>query len=243
MGRSPKPWLFYLSMLANEIKEIYYWNENARWYKLWRKHNTYHKPIKIILSNLLPQGIKVLDIGAGDGVLSFHLMKTGCNVVALEPSDSMQKYIYENSLKYGINIKIDARRFEDLAYFELQDFQLALACNSLHLTEYGLEGSLFKLFNSQIEGVFLVTEKNLDYRSINFIYPEYSLIFKYSYICESSFVYHNLKEVFEHWEWRHRRELLYWEREELLKSIYYKGEHFYLKDYAVVKIFYWRRIR
>ncbi len=230
-------------MLANEIKEISYWNENTRWYKLWRKHNPYHEPIKIILSNLIPQGIKVLDIGAGDGVLSFHLMKIGCNVVALEPSDSMQKYIYENSIKYGINIKIDPRRFEDLAYFELQDFQLALACNSLHLTEDGLEGSLLKLFNSQIEGVFLITEKNLDLPSINFIYPEYSLIFKYSYICESSFVYHDLNEVFEHWEWRHRRELFCGEKEKLLKSICFKGEHLYLKDYALVKIFYWRRIK
>ncbi len=240
-GRSLKLWLFYLIMIATEIKKISYWNENAKWYRLWREHNLYHEPIKNFLFKFTQPGLKILDIGAGDGVLTFPLIKRGCHVTALEPSETMQNYLYENSLANGIKLKIEPRRFEELECHEINEFDLALACNSLHLTEYGIEGSMFKLFSSQVQSIFLVTEKVFYPDKFKLIYPEYSLIFNHSYLCESSFAYHSLDEIFEHWEFKNKRELFSWERQKLIKSITYEKGHYWLKDFAIVNIFYWRR--
>lgn len=242
LGRSLKLWLFYLIMIATEIKKISYWNEYAKWYRLWRQHNAYHEPIKRLLFKFIQPETKILDIGAGDGVLSIPLVKRGCCVTALEPSHSMQNYLYENSFKHGVNLKVEPRRFEDLQCFELKEFDLALACNSLHLTEYGVEGSLLKIFSSQIESVFLVTEKDVKIEEVNSLYPEYSLIINHSYFCESSFAYHSLDEAFEHWEFKYKRELFSWEKEKLIKSILFEKDHYWLKDFTIVNIFYWRRV-
>ncbi|MGC9046296.1 MAG: class I SAM-dependent methyltransferase [Thermodesulfovibrio sp.] len=230
-------------MIATEIKKISYWNEYVRWYKLWREHNSYHEPIKNFIFKFIQPKIKILDIGAGDGVLAFPLIKIGNYVTALEPSQTMQEYLYENSFNHGVKLKIEPRRFEDLESSELREFDLALACNSLHLTDYGIEGSIVKLFSSQINSIFLVTEKTFSIDKISSNYPEYSLIFNHSYICESSFAYHSLDEAFEHWQFKYKRELFSWEKENLMKSLCFEKDHFWLKDYAFVNIFYWRRIK
>ncbi|MCX8034638.1 MAG: hypothetical protein N3A00_04915, partial [Thermodesulfovibrio sp.] len=63
----------------------------------------------------------------------------------------------------------------------------------------------------------------------------------YSYLCESSFAYHSLDEVFEHWQFKYKRELFSWEREKLLNSIRFEKEHLWLKDFALVNIFFWKK--
>ncbi len=228
-------------MIATEINKISYWNENARWYKLWREHNTYHEPIKKALYNLIPHRIKVLDIGAGDGVLSFPLAERGFNVTALEPAKTMQVYLYEKALNYSFKINIASRRFEDLETYEIRQYDLALACNSLHLTEYGIETALCKIFNSGIENVFLVTEKDPSIDELNLLHPEYKICFNYSYLCESSFAYHSLDELFEHWRFKYKRELFAFEKKKILQSATFEKEHYWLRDFVIVNIFYWRR--
>jgi len=228
-------------MIATKIKKISYWNEYACWYRLWRQHNSYHEPIKKVLFDLIPKKIKVLDIGAGDGVLSFSLLERGFHVTALEPAESMQKYIYERASQYSFRLKIDSRRFEDLEACEISEYDLALACNSLHLTEEGIESSLGKIFSSGINYVFFVTEKECSLNELVLLYPEYKLFFNCSYLCESSFAYHSLNEAFEHWRFRYGRALFSWEKEKLLSLLSYEKGHFWLKDFAFVNIFYWRR--
>lgn len=230
-------------MIATEINKISYWDEYAKWYILWREHNSYHEPIKSILNNLISQGARVLDIGAGDGVLSFTLIEKGCYVTALEPSMTMQNYLHEKARKYGFKVKIDNRKFEDIDQFELKKYDIALACNSLHLTEGGIDGALHKIFSSNIKRVFLVTEKVFSFDELSLLFPNYKLYFKHSYLCESSFAYHSLNEIFEHWQFKFRRELFSWEKEKLLKSLSYEKEHFWLKDWVFVSIFYWRRAK
>ena len=242
-GRSLNPWLFYLNMMIAEINKISYWNEYARWYKLWREHNNYHDPIKNFLLKFIHPGIKVLDIGAGDSILSFTLIENGCNVTALEPSKSMQSYLLENAKNYKIPIYIDSRKFEDLDSHEISKFDLALACNSLHLTEYGIEGALYKIFDSKIKNVFLVTEKIFSIEKFQGLYPEYAIYFSYSYLCERSFAYHCPEELFVHWECKYKRKLFKWEKIKLLSMATFERKHLWLKDYAVVNIFYWRRER
>lgn len=240
-GRIPKLWLFYLIMIETEIKKISYWNEYAKWYRFWREHNSYHEPIKRFLLNFVIPGTKVLDIGPGDGVLSFPLIEKGCYVTALEPSWMMQNYLHEKARKYGFQVKIDSRRFEDLNVFELGQYELALACNSLHLTECGLESSLIRIFGSGIKSIFLVTEEVFSFDELSLLFPNYKLYFNYSYICESSFAYHSVDELFEHWQFKLKRELFSWEREKLLNSIRFEKEHLWLKDFALVNIFFWKK--
>lgn len=230
-------------MMETEINKISYWDEYARWYKLWREHNSYHESIKNILLSFVHKGIKILDIGAGDGVLSFPLIEKGCFVTPLEPSQTMQNYLHEQAKKYGFKINIDNRKFEDLDIYELKEYDLALACNSLHLTENGIESSLFKIFSSTIESVFFVTEKSFSLNELSLLFPEYKMIFNYSYLCKSSFAYHSLEELFEHWQFKVGRKLFSWEKEKLFKSVSYEKRHFWLKDFALVNIFFWRRER
>lgn len=230
-------------MIATKIKQISYWNEYARWYRLWRQHNSYHEPIKKVLFDLIPKKIKVLDIGAGDGVLSFPLLEKGFYVTALEPAESMQKYLYERASQYSFRLRIDSRRFEDLEAFDISEYDLALACNSLHLTHEGIEASLSKIFSSGIKYVFFVTEKEFSLDELILLYPEYELFFRHSYLCESSFAYHSLSEAFEHWQFRYGRGLFSWEKEKLLSLLSYEKGHIWLKDFAFVNIFYWRRRR
>jgi SAM-dependent methyltransferase len=230
-------------MIVAEINKISCWNEYAKWYKLWREHNNYHDPIKNFLLKFTHRGTKILDIGAGDGILSFPLVEHGCHVTALEPSQSMQSYLLENAKNYKIPISIDSRRFEELDSHEISKFDLALACNSLHLTEYGIEGALCKIFDSNIKNVFMVTEKIFAIEKLQGLYPEYMLNFSYSYLCESSFAYHCSEELFSHWECKYKRKLFKWKKIKLLSMVTFEREHIWLKDYVVVNIFYWRRGR
>ncbi len=228
-------------MIANEIKKVSYWNEYARWYKLWREHNSYHEPIKNFLFSMIHKDIKVLDIGAGDGVLSFPLIERGCHVTALEPSSAMRDYMLREAFDKGFFFDIDCRRFEELDIFELKRYDLALACNSLHLTEEGIEAAMDKIFSSEIESVFLVTEKSISIRRLLSKFPQYKLIFNYSYFCESSFAYHDKEEIFDHWHIRKKVNIFDWNIEKILRSLVYEKGHFWLKEYVNVKIFYWRR--
>lgn len=228
-------------MIANEIKQVFYWNEYARWYKLWREHNSYHEQIKNFLFSLIHKEIKVLDIGAGDGVLSFPLIDRGCHVTALEPSSTMRNYLLNEAFEKKFLLDIDCRRFEELDIFELKRYDLALACNSLHLTEEGIEAAMDKIFSSEIEEVFLVTEKSFSLNKIFSKFPEYKLLFNYSYYCESSFAYHNREEMFDHLQFKTNRKISEWDSEKILRGLVYEKGHFWLKDYVTVNIFYWRR--
>lgn len=234
-------WLFLLPMLLNQINSVSYWDSNARWYKLWREHNNYHVPIQNLLLNFVWKGAKIIDIGAGDGVLSMPLTEKGCYVTALEPSKIMRSYLQDMATLYPM-IKIDNRRFEELETFELKEFDVALACNSLHLTENGIEGGLLKIFSSRVRYVFLVTERVFSLNRLLSLYPEYEIIFTHSYLCESSFAYHCLEEIFDHWQFRMGRELSVFEKEKLINSMTYDGKHFWFRDFAQVNIFIWERI-
>ena len=66
----------------NRPATVDYWDGNAKWHKLWVEHNAYHNKIIQLLTTFVQPGWKVLDIGAGNGVLSLPLCAIGCRVTA-----------------------------------------------------------------------------------------------------------------------------------------------------------------
>ena len=67
--------------MANKVcsrtASVTFWDGYAPWYKLWMEHNRYHNRIIEALTTMVEPGWKVLDIGAGNGVLSSSALRDG----------------------------------------------------------------------------------------------------------------------------------------------------------------------
>ena len=218
-----------------------YWDGNAKWHKLWLEHNEYHKIIIEILTTLVQPGWKILDIGAGSGVLSLPLCDIGCEVTALEPSAGMKNLLYEESLKRGIDIfSVDARRWEDFPDNHIQDFDLIIACNSLHLTQMNFSAALEKVFAAKPQNMFIISECCFLEIMGKKRYRDLTMVFSECFNTESSYAYHCLDDVFEHWSFRHGRFPGRFERQAALSEVIYDG-HLWIKDFVTTGIHWWKR--
>jgi len=96
--------------------DVSYWDGYSQWYQSWYEHNDYHHGILETLMEMVRPGWKVLDIGAGNGVLSLPLCAIGCEVRALEPSAGMRNLLHQETAKRDIHwIRVDHRRWEDIS--------------------------------------------------------------------------------------------------------------------------------
>lgn len=80
---------------------VAYWNGYAPWYRRWRTHNDYHEPILEELGRMVQPGWRILDIGAGDGVLALPLGERGCRVTALEPAIRLRARLVDEARLTG----------------------------------------------------------------------------------------------------------------------------------------------
>ena len=229
-------------ILSSRQATVDYWNGNAKWHKLWVEHNEYHNRIIEILTTFVQPGWKVLDVGAGNGVLSLPLCAIGCEVTALEPSEGMRNLLYEESFKRGIDkYSVDTRRWEDVSYRQIQDYDLVIACNCLHLTQIGFSAALEKVFAARPKNVFIISECCLTEIMGKRAYRDFTMVFAECLKTESSYAYHRLDDVFEHWSFRHGRVPNPFERQAILSEVIFDNGHLWEKGGATTSISWWNR--
>lgn len=224
---------------CSHATDVSYWDGYSQWYRLWFEHNNYHDEILVNLMEMAKPKWKVLDIGAGNGVLSLPLCAIGCEVNALEPSYGMRNLLHKEAFKRGIDwIRVDNRRWEEFHEFSVT-FDLIMACNSLHLTTLGIEDSLKKIFSLRPLNIFIVSELPLDNFSRQFIANKYSLALTRKTATGSSFAYHSIDEAFEHWAYKHRKFPEPNEEREIRSKLIWRHKHFWMLDIVTVNMSWW----
>jgi ubiquinone/menaquinone biosynthesis C-methylase UbiE len=220
---------------------VHFWDAYAKWYQLWIEHNTYYGPILKFVMDMVEPGWKVLDIGAGNGILSLPLCAMGCEVTALEPSVGMRSLFYKEAFRQEIDtMEVDERRWEDVPVFEYMDFDLIIACNSLHLPDMGFSASLEKVFRADPRNIFVVTE-HIPEAMIRFSYASHTLRFAATYEADNSFAYHHLEEVFDHHRFKKGQMLLPEEKTAIMKKIVFRDKHIRIHATAQVGMYWFHR--
>ncbi len=182
---------------------------------------------------------RVLDIGAGNGVLSMPLARMGCEVTALEPSSAM-RHLLRQAADRSHGMHTDMRRWETVPCEAFRGYDLILACNSLHLTQIGFTPALAKVFATEPKRVVVVTEFvspeiRIPIRLRNY-YMEYGRIEQ----VDSSFAYHSVDEALEHWSANNGKPPDTWKCDEIKQKLVNRGDHLWIEDSAFVGIFCWK---
>lgn len=218
-----------------------FWNGYAPWYRRWRTHNEYHRPILEELRAIVRPGWRVLDIGAADGPLALPLADWGCRVTALEPAAPFREDLDAAMRRSGIpGLLIMGKTWEEFSDRQGESFDLVLACNSLQVTVKGFRKALAKIFDLRPRRVLVVTEAEAS-GLFNLNQPGYSLEGFQTYETDSHFAYHDLSEVPAHWQACYGFQPGPEERRCLLRRLCFEDGHWWLKERVTVRMFFWTR--
>ncbi len=137
-------------------------------------------------------------------------------------------------------MEVDERRWEDVPVFECRDFDLVIACNSLHLAGMGFTTSLEKVFRADPVNVFIVTE-HVSETVIRFSYASHTMRFARSYEADDSFAYHHMDEVFEHHRFLKGKALASKEKDDLIRRVAVRDNHIWMEATAQVGMYWFHR--
>jgi hypothetical protein len=222
------------------IRSVAYWDEYAPWYRLWLDHTDYHHGIKDLLAGIVRPGWRVLDIGGGSGVLAIPLMRWGCRVTVVEPSEVMRAYLRTATAKAGVEgERIIASPWEEVPAEAAGGFDLALASNSLHLTRIGTALSLRRIFAARPAQVLVSSELEIPVVLDGEGGPAYGVAASGSFQVESSFRYHNVEEALKHLDLKDRHGQPHPPSEEFVKSLVLESGHYVRKRWTTVR---WLRL-
>ncbi len=224
-------------MERKEIGTTEYWEENARWYKLWLDHNRYHERIRAFLESLVGGGWRILDIGGGSGVLSLPLARRGNEVVVVEPSRAMRELLFrEAASEGGAALTVDSRRWEEVPPREYRAYDLVVCSNSLHLMSFPVQAALGRVMTGRPRRVLVVAEYPLAESPPGYVLSHYE-----SFRVESAWVYHTIDEALEHWAFRHGRKAEQGDEEDLRRRLDGRNGHFFLNGDATVHLYLWQK--
>lgn len=230
------------SALRPHQRTISYWDAQARWQKLWLRHTDYHGQLLAFLKQQVRPGWRVLDVGAGTGVLALPLQAAGCRVTVLEPSRGMREILAQECRRTGIwPERVESRCWEEVPLGELKDFDLILACNSLHLCSWGLKKALRKVFAAGPDHVCLITEFSLRGERLGPAPAAYQLHGRRAFTCDSSMAYHHVAEVLEHLRLRLNRRPSAAEVAQVCRQLSFRNDHLWLKSSATVHLLWWQK--
>jgi SAM-dependent methyltransferase len=233
-----------LTEIPPRKKTTAYWDAQARWQQIWLEHNDYHRDVIAFLKGMVRPGWRVLDIGAGNGILTLPLQRLGCQVTALEPSPGMRALLLAEICRLQVAPEeIDARRWEEVPVGDLGDFDLILACNSLQLSPLGFEKALAMMFAPGPRQVCVVTEMAFPEISLPGNYEAYRLSQSRYFLADSSYAYHHLHEAWEHLAHRLGRTPTAREKGEMRAELVRAQNHLWLKGTSIVGIFWWTKER
>jgi len=221
------------------VASVGFWDSYARWYKLWIEHTHYHARIIEVLKAMTRPAWKVLDIGAGNGILSIPLYVRGCEVTALEPSVGMRNLLYEEAFKNRIDgLNVDDRIWEEVPCYEYSDYDLIIACNTLHLTTMGFEKALEKIFRTRPQNIFLITEMEPPEIQKKWLDRAYSNVFSKSFDVDNPYAYHHFDEMVKHWAFIKGKSPRPDEIADLKKKVVLKDGHLWI-EYTSRVLMYW----
>ncbi|MDD8015066.1 MAG: methyltransferase domain-containing protein [Acidobacteriota bacterium] len=220
------------------IRSVSYWNEYAPWYRLWLDHTDYHHGIKDLLAGIVRPGWRVLDIGGGSGVLAIPLMRSGCRVTVVEPSEVMRAYLRTEMVRADVEEdRIIALPWEEVPVKEILGFDLALASNSLHLTRIGAFPSLMRILAARPAEVLVVSELEIPFDPDGNGAAPYGIGGAGSFQAESSFRYHSVEEALRHLDLKERHGQSHPSRPDFIKSLMFENGHYIHKRWTTVHWF------
>ena len=218
-----------------------FWQEYSRWYRQWIAHSHYHDSIVKTITAIAKPLWRVLDIGAGNGVLSRPLAQMGCEVTAMEPSSAMRHLLRQEAAADECQtIHIERRRWETVGIEEVGGHDLIVACNSLHLTQIGFVPALAKAFAAKPKWVVAITEFFSPEIKIQARYGNYYMVYARIEKIGNPFAYHSPGEAMEHWSTNNGRRPDIWEKAEITSQLVRRGDHWWMADAAAVGLFCWK---
>ncbi|ACL16902.1 class I SAM-dependent methyltransferase [Methanosphaerula palustris] len=118
-----------------------FWGNKKKVHTVYTKGNTNHDEItRTRLDSMsIPDGSRVLDIGAGPGTYAIPLAARGCKVTVVEPSPVMRELLEARIQEEKIeNLVVIPKRWEDVRVGELgEPFDAVIASYSLTMMDIG----------------------------------------------------------------------------------------------------------